>query len=312
MCQYDPMVLENTLAGLPHEIDASIEIPDVAILRKSFSGETLKYIYSLKNSINTLSNDQSQFFLLVLLSILNDLSKAKKAGGFLRITEHQKVSFRTVKKKFIEMSIKYIDNLSSIKYTDAFCTAMVGDARNYPTDIKKMEYDAILTSPPYPNRHDYSRIYELELLVGFIKNNQALKKLRYDTLRSHVEAKKKFNADEYERPLCLEEIIADLEERELNNPQIISMLIGYFEDMYLCLKEMSTVLKKGAHVGLVVSNVRFAGVMIPVDELLGQIGEQVGLNLETIHVLRYRGNSSQQMQRYKKEPSRESLITWEK
>jgi SAM-dependent methyltransferase len=311
-CQYDPMVLENTLAGLSHEIDASIEIPDVAILRKSFSGETLKYIYSLKNSINTLSNDQSQFFLLVLLSILNDLSKAKKAGGFLRITEHQKVSFRTVKKKFIEMSIKYIDNLSSIKYTDAFCTAMVGDARNYPTDIKKMEYDAILTSPPYPNRHDYSRIYELELLVGFIKNNQALKKLRYDTLRSHVEAKKKFNADEYERPLCLEEIIADLEERELNNPQIISMLIGYFEDMYLCLKEMSTVLKKGAHVGLVVSNVRFAGVMIPVDELLGQIGEQVGLNLETIHVLRYRGNSSQQMQRYKKEPSRESLITWEK
>jgi tRNA G10 N-methylase Trm11 len=189
---------------------------------------------------------------------------------------------------------------------------MLGDARNYPADIKKMEFDAILTSPPYPNRHDYTRIYELELLVGFIENNQSLKKLRYDTLRSHVEAKKKFEANGYTKPIRLERIIAELTGRELNNPQIIPTLIGYFEDMYLCLKEMSKVLKKGAYVGLVVSNVRFAGIMIPVDELLGEIGEQVGLNLEIIYILRYRGNSSQQMHRHRKEPSRESLIIWEK
>lgn len=310
--QYDPVVLDNALAKLSHEIDPLVEIPDVAILRKSFSEDTLKYIYSLKDSINTLPGLERHFFLLVLLSILNDVSKAKKAGGFLRITEQRKVSFHTVKKKFIETSRRYIDTLLSIKYTDASSTAILGDARNYPADIKKMEFDAILTSPPYPNRHDYTRIYELELLVGFIEDNHALKKLRYDTLRSHVEAKKRFDANGYAKPLLIERIIAELTGRELNNPQIVPTLIGYFEDMYLCLKEMSNVLKKGAYVGLVVGNVRFAGIMIPVDELLGEIGEQVGLNLEIIYILRYRGNSSQQMQRHKKEPSRESLIIWTK
>ena len=98
--------------------------------------------------------------------------------------------------------------------------------------------------------------------------------------------------------------------REMNNNKIVSTIEGYFEDMYLSLKEMANVLKPGGQIGLVISNVRFAGVMIPVDELLGEIGEQVGLKMEGIYVLRYRGNSSQQMLRHKREPSRESLIVW--
>ena len=49
---------------------------------------------------------------------------------------------------------------------------------------------------------------------------------------------------------------------------------------------------------------------ICVDELLSEIGEQAGLNAEDIYVLRYRGNSSQQMKRYKRMPIRESLLVW--
>ncbi|HDZ85988.1 MAG TPA: hypothetical protein ENH35_05620 [Candidatus Moranbacteria bacterium] len=73
-----------------------------------------------------------------------------------------------------------------------------------------------------------------------------------------------------------------------------------------------SVLKDEGRIGLVVSNVRYAGIMIPVDELLGEIGEQVGLKLQHIYVLRYRGNSSQQMLKHQKEPVRESLIVWQK
>jgi DNA modification methylase len=196
--------------------------------------------------------------------------------------------------------------------TNTFTKAVVGDARDYPHEVKDRKYDAILTSPPYPNRHDYTRIYELELLVGFIKDNKSLKNLRYETLRSHVEAKEKYKADGYIRPMLLEKKIKELNKREMNNSKVISTIEGYFEDMYLSLKEMNNVLKPGGHIGLVISNVRFAGVMIPVDELLAQIGEQVGLKAKGIYVLRYRGNSSQQMGRHKKEPARESLIVWKK
>ncbi|MDP3297462.1 MAG: DNA adenine methylase [Thermodesulfovibrionia bacterium] len=309
---YDASKLKKSFSKISHEINHKVEIPDVAILQKSFSSLTLKYIYSLRDSINSLNSPGRDFFLFSLLSILDGVSKAKKSGGFLRITDNKKVTPKVVQKIFIESSEKLINDIKFFKYSGASTSAIVGDARKYPDEVKNINYDAILTSPPYPNRHDYTRIYELELLVGFISNNQSLKQLRYETLRSHVEAKKKFEGNGYVRPLLLEEKINELNNRELNNTHVLSTLEGYFEDMYLSLKEMSGVLKAGKHVGLVVSNVRFAGVMIPVDELLAEIGEQVGLHLQYIYVLRYRGNSSQQMLRHKREPSRESLIVWKK
>jgi DNA modification methylase len=309
---YDAGRLKRTLNEIPHEPDETITIPDVDILRKAFSEPTLKYIYSLKRSINSLDNPERDFFLLALLSVLDRTSKAKKAGGFLRITNQPKCSYAAVSSIFLNTCHRLIDDLSAFQFSDTRTTAVLGDARDYPASLRGLQYDAILTSPPYPNRHDYTRIYELELLVGFIDNNQALKSLRYDTLRSHVEARKKFEAKDYAKPVLLEDKIAEVSKQKLNNTQILKTLTGYFEDMYLCLKEMTRVLKQGKSIGLVISNVRFAGVMIPVDELLAQIGEQIGLKLQAIYVLRYRGNSSQQMARHSREVSRESLIVWSK
>ena len=309
---FDPNKLRRRLADICHDVNTGVDIPDVGILDKSYTRQTLKYIYSLRNSISTLDPDARDFYLFSLLCILDDVSKAKKSGGFLRITEQEKIPKRMVKKMFIEKSEQLLKGLKLYRFSDTSVKAVLGDARAYPSEVKRKRYDAILTSPPYPNRHDYTRIYELELLVGFIDSNQSLKNLRYETLRSHVEAKKQFDATGYCVPLLLEKKVNELKSRALNNPRIISTLYGYFEDMYLCLKEMHNVLKQGRNIGLVVSNVRFAGIMIPVDELLAEVGEQVGLTTEKIFVLRYRGNSSQQMLRHKKEPTRESLIVWRK
>ncbi len=309
---YNPASLRKWLKKIPHEIDPDVEIPDVAILDKAFSPQTLKYIYSLRNATNDLELPERDFFLFSLLSMLNNISKAKKSGGFLRITDQKRVSAKIAKNMFLETSEKLIREVSSYNFSGSSVTAILGDARNYPDSLGHEKYDAILTSPPYPNRHDYTRIYELELLVGFINSNRSLKSLRYDTLRSHVEAKKRFDAKGYRVPSLLEQIMNEIKSQNLNNAQVIPTLYGYFEDMYLCLKEMHRVLKKGKCIGLVVSNVRYAGIVVPVDELLSEIGEQVGLKTKCIYVLRYRGNSSQQMLRHQRTPVRESLIVWEK
>lgn len=309
--QFQRKKLIQLYGSISHDIDSNIDIPDVDILWNSFSEDALKYIFSLRQSIASLESSYKDFFLLSLLCILNGESKAKKSGAFLRITNQRRVSWKHVKKAFEEHTARMISELASYRFEQVSADALIGDARSYPDVIKRNKFDAILTSPPYPNRHDYTRIYELELLVGFVESNDSLKKLRYQTLRSHVEARRMFHANGYSVPSRLKDITRSLLERQLNNPQIVSTIEGYFEDMYLCFKEMSTVLKRGAYVGLVVSNVRFGGVTIPVDELLSGVGEQAGLAIRFIYVLRYRGNSSQQMLRYKREPTRESLIVWQ-
>lgn len=304
--------LKLAVKKISHRINERVNIPDIELLKKSFSDSALKYIYSLKESILSLGYPESDFFLLCLLSILNSVSKAKKSGGFLRITNQRKASISVIKKAFTETVIKLINDVENLNFNGNTTKAFVGDARNYPNLLKNKSFDAILTSPPYPNRHDYTRIYELELLVGFLDDNKSLKLLRYNTLRSHVEAKKRFSAEGYAIPVLLESLLQKLKERELNNKKIVSTLEGYFEDMFLSLREMSGVLKNKGKVGVVVSNVRFAGITIPVDELLSEIGQQVGLKRRNIYVLRYRGNSAQQMRKYKRVPVRESLVVWQK
>lgn len=310
--KYNFSRLEKGLNKIDHRIISEVEIPDVNLLKKSFSDKTLNYIFSLKESIDTLAVNERKFFLLVLLSIIDKNSKAKKSGGFLRITNNNKVSSSIFKKSFIESSKCFMENLKDINYCDNDAKAFLGDARKYPNSLKERKFDVILTSPPYPNRHDYTRIYQLELLIGFIDDNDELKKLRYKTLRSHVEARKVYSSNGYIMPEILKQAIDKLQNKQMNNSKILSTLEGYFEDMFLVIKEMRSVLKENGHIGLVVSNVQFAGIGIPVDLILGQIGEQVGLKTKNIYILRYRGNSAQQMAKFERNPTRESLIIWGK
>ncbi len=86
------------------------------------------------------------------------------------------------------------------------------------------------------------------------------------------------------------------------------MLKGYFEDLYLTLNSAAGVMRRGARMAYIVGNARYSGVNIDVDRILAAIGEQIGLNLEKIIVLRYRGNSAQQMGKYGREKSRESIV----
>lgn len=294
----------------------SMQIPsltNIPIAKKAFSVNVRNELIQIKQLIEEIKDPiVRDFYNLGMLSILESVSNTSKTGGFLRIAK-QKVRTGKVKEVFmnrIESMISDIQKFSKAKkWKNIYSLASHGDARKINVEIK---YDAIITSPPYPNRHDYTRIYSLEMLFDFVKNNDDLKRIRYETLRSHVEARKKYDSGNYVKSAKLRKLIERVKKNGTNNPMIGEMLEGYFEDMYLAMREMSNKLKNKGKIALVISNVRFAGVNIPVDEILSQTGEQVGLKPKAIWIARYRGNSSQQMKEYKRKPSRESIVFWEK
>ena len=294
----------------------SLKIPaltNIPIAKKAFTVGVRKELIKIKQRINKIEDENiNDFFNLGLLSILESVSNTSKSGGFLRIVTRNikpsKVGILFNAK--IESMIHDIGLFyDSTKADGVSINARQGDARKLTT---KRKYNAIITSPPYPNRHDYSRIYSLEMLFDFVSSNDDLKKIRYDTLRSHVEARKRHEATNYVKTKLLSTLVKQIKTNGLNNPQVLGMLEGYFEDMYLALKEMYDKLENKGKIALVVSNVRFSGISIPVDEILFEIGKQVGLKPKAIWVARYRGNSSQQMKEYKRVPSRESVVVWEK
>lgn len=313
---YQPEILirEKKKFTLNKKISLSIPaLTNIPIAQKAFTSDIRTELVRIKQRVAEIDDENIRdFYNLGLLSILESVSNTSKSGGFLRLIDRQ-VKSDTVFNLFnsrIDSMISDVGQFNNLlKWKNVSVSAKNADARDL--NIKR-KYNAIITSPPYPNRHDYSRIYSLEMLFDFVSNNEDLKKIRYETLRSHVEARKKYETNDYVKSNRLIRLIEKVKKNGVNNPQVIGMLEGYFEDMYLAIKQMSDRLDDNGKTALVISNVRFAGINIPVDKILSEMGEQVGLKPKAIWLARYRGNSSQQMKEYDRNPSRESIVIWEK
>jgi tRNA G10 N-methylase Trm11 len=315
---YDVAGLERQLAlftGSMKEASSfkKMGLPDIPLVKKAFRPEIAERLLELKSTIDAISAPKVRaFFNLGFLNILESVSNTSKAGGFLRLIRRD-VNSNAIESIFLDRVKSMLKDVTEhYKFKEdrtVSVMAEIGDARKLST---KQRFDAVITSPPYPNRHDYTRIYALEMVFDFVTTNEELKSIRYQTIRSHVEARKQYEAAGYRKPEILDDMIEEIRQNGTNNPQVTSMIEGYFEDMYLVLSEISRCLKNKGRVGLVVSNVRFAGINIPVDEILGEVGVQVGLTPKEILVARYRGNSSQQMRDYMRKPSRESVVIWQK
>ena len=287
------------------------KIPDIKILHKVFAPETLASIFATKRWIQRIRDKKLRyFFLAALLSVIEDAAFARKDGGFVRIIPDKEVpDFRSL---LLNKLNKMLKEVNSFPYAQnrVESKAILGDARRLC--FSKGSFDAVITSPPYLNRHDYTRVYILELAVGFCMSNEEIKNLRYKALRSHVEAKKTISAKSYIQPGIVTEIINDLHGKTLPNEQVIPMIQGYFEDVYLALKEMIRVIKRQGFAAFVIGDVRYGGILIPVVEIVTEMGQSLGLvHLETL-TARVRGNSPQQMGMYGKVPAKESIIIWQK
>lgn len=313
---YDPeqlLEVRNTFR-LSRRIRMNIPaLTNIPIARKAFSLTVRDELVRIKQWIEQIDDPLSRdFYNLAMLSILESVSKTSKSGGFLRLRENR-VRAKTVEAAFLSRIDSMLSDVrqfnEQFESKHVYASASRCDARQLQTTNT---YDAVITSPPYPNRHDYTRIYSLEMLFDFVESNDDLKSIRYETLRSHVEARKKYECTDYAKPARLSRLIGRIKKNGTNNPMVAGMLEGYFEDMYLALREMSKCLRRSGQLALVVSNVRFAGVNIPVDEILSEVGEQVGLKPKAIWLARLRGNSSQQMKAYARKPSRESIVVWGK
>lgn len=185
-------------------------------------------------------------------------------------------------------------------------------------------YDAIVTSPPYCNRYDYTRTYALELaLLGI--NSEEIVKLRQEMLSCTVENRPKSllqmnpswatalkAADEQELLQAVLQHLEDQKARKLiNNAGIPRMVRGYFYEMACIIAESLRVLKSGAPLFMVNDNVRYAGVSISVDMILSDIAERLGFHIENILVLPgSKGNSSQQMGEHGRDPLRKCVYFW--
>jgi hypothetical protein len=290
---------------------------DVPIMKLAFDEETLLNLRRWKRAIDSLPFPLRNIFLLLFFSVLERCSYASNDGQFLRLKRNKLLAKpeEALYRKVVEAE----DDINRIKWEFPDWERLINhyrpdiyewDARNLSSINFKCQPTAIITSPPYPNRYDYSRSYCLELCFHFAKNFNELKAIRFGLLRSHIEAKVKH--DEAIPHPAIAEVLQALNGRKLNNPRIPDLLKGYFIDMKKVIMEWRQVLAPNAKVAMVVDNVRFEGELVPTDLILSEMAENAGFEVREVIIARYKGNSSQQMKKYGRVPVRESIAIWQK
>ncbi len=281
------------------------------LVRNALPGKKLPTFHGAKEIIEGLeaTAEIRDFFKLALLAQIPKFSKAVPTGGWLswRSNRRPAASVPVELERTVQSMLADLRSMSQPR--TGIWLGHVADARRLP--VKNESCAAVITSPPYPNRHDYTRVFGVELMFGFL-DWEGTRRLRYQMFHSHPEARPDRPATgDYEEPPFIAKAIrriATYRERT----RIVEMLHGYFLDLFHTLSEVSRVLKCGGHAAFVVGNAQYDGVPVEVDKAVAHIGEQTELNCTEIRVVRERGNSAQQMRIYGKKPSRESIVIFEK
>jgi DNA modification methylase len=291
--------------------DTAINIPFVL---RAFPANALAEAESIRQAIEGLPDPALRpFFLTALVAVFAAYGNFRRDGGWPRFEAGRAKDASDMFEDFrARVELMANDIVSETKYFRSGNPRAIVSQQDLRVTTRCSPADIIITSPPYLNRHDYTRLFAPELSLLGLHRNENLIKLRYQSIRSHVEGRavpSQENLNGYKIP-----ILADITDRvsasAYDGKRSAQLVQGYFTDMLALLRKSHRVLKPGGVLALVISDVRHAGVTIKMTDILEPLARIAGLKANAVWHVRQRGNSSQQMQKYGRQPVDEWLMLW--
>ncbi|MEM1524524.1 MAG: class I SAM-dependent methyltransferase [Nitrososphaerales archaeon] len=226
------------------------------LTKAAFSKYALEDIAFFKEEIKQIEDPKIRnFFTLALMNSANKVSYAIKDGSYIRIHKKPHPPLRKVFKAIIKKMIK---DLKRFKCKGSNVEVILGDAR----DLKFLtdeEFDAIITSPPYLNKIEYTKVYRIEYELFFPH-------VKVDSLRSYIGMNTNVKNDPFP---------------ELQLPLAAK---AYLSDINKSLEEIRRVSKIGAKIALVIAEGAFPDRIVPCDLLIAELAERIGFHIDKIFV----------------------------
>ena len=222
------------------------------LLKKAFSRYALEDFFFLKSRICSIEDRATRnFFVLALVVSAMRVSYAAKDGAVIRFFKKKHPPLRKVFKVTVK---RFIRHLKKAGFKPCEIVVEQGDTRRLGF-LDTESFDAIITSPPYLNKLEYTRAFDVEeaLLREMISIGSP---------RAYLGA--------------------DLRESKAIFPKLALPEMGraYFSDMEMCLKEMFRVLREGGKTALVVGQGVFPDGITESDLLIVKLAESAGFNVE--------------------------------
>ncbi|MDE0118292.1 MAG: DNA methyltransferase [bacterium] len=206
----------------------------------------------------------------------------------------------SVVSRWLSSVLSMSDDLRHLGPLDAtLACAIEGDAREVDQHIEPESIDAVITSPPYPNEKDYSRTVRLEsVLLGYISDRSDLQAMKKELVRSNTRGVYRNDDDDQwiNGDAEVERIATAIEARriELGKESGFERMYHrvtklYFGGMARHFASLRKVLRPGARLAYVVGDqASYLRVMIRTGEILAEVAERAGYEVETIELFRTR------------------------
>lgn len=183
---------------------------------------------------------------------------------------------------------------------------LLGDSREcssilYASGINHIDF--VITSPPYPTEHDYTRNTRLELAyLGYVDSAKSLERIKRSMLRSN--SKGVYNDDDDGVNVKgipeVQDIIEELQEKAMvkryafaqRYPLVIS---HYFGGMHRHLRDISCVLSESARCAYVLGDqCSYLKTFIPTADIVAKIAQlpEIGFHVDAIETWRTRRGST--------------------
>ncbi len=212
-------------------------------VRRLFYEKQLDDIYFYYKKIDEIQDARVRaLFLLALIDTTGRVANVIKVGGSLR---KQKKPKMPVKKLFLGKVKKMVLDLKKVQASGSEPEVFQADARN--VKLEENSVGAVITSPPYLNKIEYTSIYKIELGLFFREQETRL--------RAHIQDKATGRDFETKLPL---------------------MAKAYFDDMRKVLQNMFKALKPGGKAIIVVGGGCFPYEVVESDDVLIEEAEKIG------------------------------------
>ena len=219
--------------------------------RRFFTKHTVEDIAFFRNLLSLVKDKPAKEFLL--LGMINTAMKCShvwKDGGVLKIRKHPVPPFRKLYRRVIKRMIKDYERFANVTNRTKEVRVFVdlGDARKL--NVESESVNGIITSPPYLNQIDYTKVYTIE--NWFIGQPRP-------ALRSYLGLREGMVSEEAENL--------------------------YLNDMERVIFEMYRVCRPGAKVAVVVGNAYIPDRVVEVDMILSKMAQDTGFKVNQILVL---------------------------
>ena len=233
------------------------QLPKEKYITKVFSRYTLEDFVFYRDKITEIEDEKSRNFLM--LALVDSAIKASwtiKDGAVVKIDKRGKPPLKKYFKYKVKKMFKDLKNFD-IKPIET--TAEIGDARQL--NLGNETIDAVITSPPYLNKIEYTKIYSIEMsFLGFPETR----------LTSHIGSR-----------------VEDVSVSDIGLDENLPLSAKvYFKDMNSALKELYRVCKSGAKLAIVIGGGCFPDRAVESDRITAELAERIGFNVNDVWVAR--------------------------